>query len=54
MVCYYLIDSFSTGSELIPKDPFMRAKMRYFIKIYPIKIFRPFYSFIGFAKRSEE
>lgn len=31
IVCWYLAETFQTGTELIPKDTFMRAKMRVWI-----------------------
>lgn len=31
MVCWYLAEAFKGGSQLIPEDPFLRAKMRLMI-----------------------
>jgi glutathione S-transferase len=54
LVSWYISETFSTGTELIPKDIFQRAKMRHFIAEYPSKVIGGFYGFMGYHSKPKE
>jgi len=54
LISWYLAETFSSGTELIPKDPFQRAKLRHFIAEYPGKVIGAFYAFKDFHTKPKE
>jgi len=54
LISWYLAETFSSGTELVPKDTFERAKLRHFIAEYPGKVIGGFYGFKDFHTKSKE
>jgi glutathione S-transferase len=54
LISWYLAETFNTGTELIPKDTFDRAKLRHFIGETPGKVIGAFYSMMGYQKKTKE
>lgn len=52
LICWYLSEKYDTGSQLIPADPFDRARLRHFIQSNG-KVIGMFYGFKGYNKKSK-
>lgn len=53
LISWYVAETFDSGSHLIPKDTFERAKMRHFIGEVPGKVIGGFYGLAGNASKSK-
>ena len=54
LVSWYIAETFKTGTELIPEDPFQRLKMRRFISNVPGKLIAGFYSPKGWLQMNDK